>query len=282
MYKIFKAVMDRILAFAGLVVLILPLLIVAIAIRIDSKGKAVFKQERIGKDEKPFMLYKFRTMKSTDVEFDINHPVIEDNNTNLTRVGKGIRKFKIDEFLQLINVLKGDMSLIGPRPLMRDYLNKYEPWERQKFSVKPGMSGLSQIKGNGHLDSIERSYYDVNYTKHVNLFKDTEILFKTIGVILVGEEKYLTHVPVEEIDKMRREFEQKTENKAENDNSNRENTEYENTELQKAECEKTEHVNAELLGAEHKKSECKTSERKKAKQKDGKTANNVGKERKFG
>ncbi len=203
MYRVFKAVMDRILAFFGLLVLFLPLLIVALAIKLDSKGPAIFKQERIGKDEKPFLLYKFRTMKSTDVKFDIEHPVIADNNENLTKVGRVIRKFKIDEFLQLINVLKGDMSLIGPRPLMWVYLDFYEPWERKKFTVKPGMSGLSQVKGNGHLSRIERSYYDVLYTKKIKLSTDAEILFKTVGVMLVGEEKFLKNVPEEEIERLK-------------------------------------------------------------------------------
>lgn len=198
--------MDRLLAFLGLIILFLPLLIVAIAICIDSKGPAIFKQERIGKNQKPFMLYKFRTMKTTHVAFDINHPVIKDDNKNLTRVGRVIRKLKIDEFLQLINVLKGDMSLIGPRPLMSVYLDGYEPWEKQKFNVKPGMSGLSQVKGNGHLSSVERSYYDVIYAKKQTLFKDTEILFKTIGVMLAGEEKFLSPVPAEKINEMRTQF----------------------------------------------------------------------------
>ncbi len=206
MYRFFKAVMDFLLALLGLVILFFPLLIVALAIRIDSKGPAIFKQERIGKGQKPFMLYKFRTMKTTNVEFDINHPVIKDDNKNLTRVGRVIRKLKIDEFLQLINVLKGDMSLIGPRPLMRVYLDGYEPWEKQKFNVRPGMSGLSQVKGNGHLSSVERSYYDVVYAKKQNLFKDTEILFKTIGVMFAGEEKFLTPVSAEKINEMRTQF----------------------------------------------------------------------------
>ena len=206
MYRFFKAVMDFLLALLGLVILFFPLLIVALAIRIDSKGPAIFKQERIGKGQKPFMLYKFRTMKTTNVEFDINHPVIKDDNKNLTRVGRVIRKLKIDEFLQLINVLKGDMSLIGPRPLMRVYLDGYEPWEKQKFNVRPGMSGLSQVKGNGHLSSVERSYYDVIYAKKQNLFKDTEILFKTIGVMLAGEEKFLTPVSAEKINELRTQF----------------------------------------------------------------------------
>jgi len=192
--------MDRVLAFLGLLILVLPLAIVAILIKIDSKGPAIFKQERIGKNQKPFMLYKFRTMKSTTVRFDIDNPVIKDDNKSLTRVGKVIRKLKIDEFLQLINVLKGDMSLIGPRPLMAVYLERYEPWEKHKFDVKPGMSGLSQVKGNGYLDSIERSYYDVCYSEKMGLLLDTEILLKTVGVMLAGEKRFIKKVPKEESD----------------------------------------------------------------------------------
>ncbi len=198
--------MDRVLAFLGLLILVLPLAIVAILIKIDSKGPAIFKQERIGKNQKPFMLYKFRTMKSTTVRFDIDNPVIKDDNKSLTRVGKVIRKLKIDEFLQLINVLKGDMSLIGPRPLMAVYLERYEPWEKHKFDVKPGMSGLSQVKGNGYLDSIERSYYDVCYSEKMGLLLDTEILLKTVGVMLAGEKRFIKKVPKEEIERMRRRY----------------------------------------------------------------------------
>lgn len=206
MYKFFKAVLDRIIAFLGIIFLCLPLTIVAIAIKFDSRGPAIFKQERIGKDEKPFMAYKFRTMKSTNVAFDINNPVIDDGNENLTRVGRVIRKFKVDEFLQLLNVLKGDMSLIGPRPLMSVYLSQYEPWEREKFKVKPGMSGLSQIRGNGHLSSKERSYYDVLYTRRVSPRLDAEIFFKTVGVVFAGEEKFLKPVPLRELEALKKEL----------------------------------------------------------------------------
>ncbi|MCM1305894.1 MAG: sugar transferase [Bacteroides sp.] len=206
MYKVFKAVMDRLLAFLGLIVLFLPLVIVAIAIRIDSKGPAIFKQERVGKGGKPFMCYKFRTMFSTDIATPAYNPIVTDDNENLTKVGRRIRKLKIDEFLQLINVLKGEMSLIGPRPFMAIHTENFEPWEYQKFAVKPGMSGLSQIKGNVYLSGVERSYYDVIYAQKPSLFMDIEILFKTVGVIFVGEEKFLSPVPADKINELRREF----------------------------------------------------------------------------
>lgn len=203
MYKFFKFLFDKILAFIGLIVLFLPLIIIAVAIKIDSKGPAVFRQERIGKNQKPFKLFKFRTMKSTKVIFDINNPVIFDNNVNLTRVGRVLRKIKADEMLQLLNVLKGDMSFIGPRPLLGVYLKQYEPWELQKFKVKPGLSGLSQVSGNGYLSSQERSYYDVLYTEKISFFTDVKAVFKTLGVVFRGEERYLKHVSQEDMQKMK-------------------------------------------------------------------------------
>ncbi|MBQ9276902.1 MAG: sugar transferase [Clostridia bacterium] len=194
MYKFFKAFFDFVFSLLGIIVLFPLFLIVGLLIAIDSRGPIVFKQERVGKDQKIFKMYKFRTMKTIDVPFDVKHPVIKNNNENLTRVGKWVRRFKLDEFLQLLNVLKGDMSLIGPRPLKVEYLEHYEPWELQKFDVKPGMSGLAQVRGNGHLSSKERSYYDVEYTKIRSLKLDAEILFKTVIVMLGGEEKFIRHV----------------------------------------------------------------------------------------
>lgn len=202
MYKNYiKRALDFALALLGGAFLLFPLLIIALAIRTDSRGPALFRQERVGKDGKVFLIYKFRTMVSTNVSFDAEKPVIEDDNVNLTRVGRVIRRFKIDEFPQLINVLKGEMALIGPRPLMPVYLDGYKEWEMEKFTVKPGLSGLAQIRGNGHLSAEERSYYDVVYARKVSFALDTEILFKTAGVVLFGEEKYLRHVDAADMEK---------------------------------------------------------------------------------
>lgn len=206
MYKLIKSLLDRLIAFLGLIVLFLPLLIIALIIKIDSRGVAVFRQERVGKNGKIFKLFKFRTMKSTTVKADASNPVIKDDNQNLTRVGRVLRKIKADELLQLLNVLVGDMSIVGPRPLMPIHTQNYEEWERQKFAVKPGMSGLSQVRGNVYLSSQERSYYDVKYAQKPTFLKDCEIFFKTIGVIFCGEEKFLRPVPAEEIQKMKDEF----------------------------------------------------------------------------
>lgn len=141
MYKAVKRVFDTVLAALGLVILFLPLLVVGLLIRMDSKGKALFKQSRTGLNGKEFYVYKFRTMKTTDVPFDIDNPVIEDSNAELTRIGRGLRKLKIDEFPQLINVVRGEMSLIGPRPFLPVYLAQYEEWEKERLTVRPGMTG---------------------------------------------------------------------------------------------------------------------------------------------
>lgn len=205
MYKAVKRVFDTVLAALGLVILFLPLLVVGLLIRMDSKGKALFKQSRTGLNGKEFYVYKFRTMKTTDVPFDIDNPVIEDSNAELTRIGRGLRKLKIDEFPQLINVVRGEMSLIGPRPFLPVYLEQYEEWEKERLTVRPGMTGLAQVKGNGYLTSEERSYYDVYYARHLSMFSDIAILFKTVGVLLLGERRFFSPVSRADIEKLKSE-----------------------------------------------------------------------------
>ena len=205
MYKAVKRVFDTVLAALGLVILFLPLLVVGLLIRMDSKGKALFKQRRTGLNGKEFYVYKFRTMKTTDVPFDIDNPVIEDSNAELTRIGRGLRKLKIDEFPQLINVVRGEMSLIGPRPFLPVYLAQYEEWEKERLTVRPGMTGLAQVKGNGYLTSEERSYYDVYYARHLSMFSDIAILFKTVGVLLLGERRFFSPVSRADIEKLKTE-----------------------------------------------------------------------------
>lgn len=205
MYKAVKRVFDTVLAALGLVILFLPLLVVGLLIRMDSKGKALFKQRRTGLNGKEFYVYKFRTMKTTDVPFDIDNPVIEDSNAELTRIGRVLRKLKIDEFPQLINVVRGEMSLIGPRPFLPVYLAQYEEWEKERLTVRPGMTGLAQVKGNGYLTSEERSYYDVYYARHLSMFSDIAILFKTVGVLLLGERRFFSPVSRADIEKLKSE-----------------------------------------------------------------------------
>lgn len=206
MYLKIKSFLDRFFALIGIIVMSPVFLIATILVRADGRGKAFFRQERVGKDGKIFLIYKFRTMKSTDVKFDTDHAVIEDDNPSVTAVGKVLRKLKLDETPQLFNILKGDMSFIGPRPLMPVYLEEYEEWERHKFDVKPGLSGLAQTNGNGHLEKQGRSYYDVYYAQNVSFGLDVKLFFKTFGVILKGEERFLKNVPEEKIEEMKRKY----------------------------------------------------------------------------
>ncbi len=203
MYKCFKWIMDRVLAFVGIVAMFPIFILTCIIIAIDSNGPVLIVQVRDGQYKKPIRVYKFRTMYSANVEFDMEHAVIDGGNSNVTRVGRLLRKFKVDELPQLFNILKGDMSFIGPRPLLPVYSPKYERWEFQKFLCKPGLSGLSQVNGNGYLRVKTRSYYDVLYSEKVSLWLDIKILFKTIAVILLGEKSQMKEVTDEEIEEMR-------------------------------------------------------------------------------
>lgn len=206
MYKKIKNILDVIFAFVGIIVMAPIFLAIIIAIRLDSQGKALFTQERVGKDGKIFLIYKFRTMKTIDVAFDTDHAVIEDGNPSVTRVGRILRKFKLDETPQILNILKGEMSFVGPRPLMPIYLEEYAEWEKQKFAVKPGLTGYSQVNGNGYLSKKGRSYYDVKYAKEISFLLDVKLFFSVIKVILKGEKACLKEIDEEEIERVEKEF----------------------------------------------------------------------------
>ncbi len=193
-YIRFKYACDFVIALVAVTVLSPLLLCVAIAIKTEDGGKIIFAQRRTGVGGKKFNCYKFRSMKNTEVLFDKSKPVIKDNNPNLTKVGKIIRKFKIDELPQLFNVIKGDMCIIGPRPLLPVYDSDYADWEIVKFEVRPGMTGLGQVYGNGYLSIKDRKYYDVYYTMHASPWMDIKIAFKTIAVIIFGEKRFLRRV----------------------------------------------------------------------------------------
>jgi len=189
-----KYLFDFILSLAGVLMLSPIFLAVALAIKLDSKGPIIFRQERNGKDGKVFRIYKFRTMITTKVKFSIDNAIIEDTNANLTKVGRILRKLKLDELPQLINVIKGDMSLVGPRPLMPEYLDAYEGWEWAKFNVRPGITGLAQVNGNSYLSTSNRNYYDLLYVENLSPWLDVKILFKTALVVFKGEKRQLRRV----------------------------------------------------------------------------------------
>lgn len=219
-YKFIKRTADIIFAFVWLIVLSPLFLIATLLVACTSRGPVIFSQLRHGKNMKLFKCYKFRTMKSTTVEFDPNNPVISSTNKSVTPVGRVLRKLKIDELPQLWNVLKGDMSVVGHRPFLPHYMDKYQPWELQKFAVRPGLTGLNQVNGNGYLEREERSYYDVYYAKHMSLWLDIRIFFKTFLIILFGEKRFVKNVPQYKIDLMAQQFEQ-SQNKQNNSNNNK-------------------------------------------------------------
>lgn len=197
-YLQLKYIADFVLALLGIIIASPLMALVAIAIKLEDGGKVLFHQQRTGKYGKKFNCYKFRSMKSSDVPFDKHKAVIKDNNVNVTKVGRIIRKLKIDELPQLFNVLKGDMCFIGPRPLLPVYDSEYEMWELAKFEMRPGLTGLSQVCGNGHLSIMGRKYYDAYYVMHASPLLDLKIIFKTIGVLIVGERRFLRHVAPED------------------------------------------------------------------------------------
>ncbi|MFI3229564.1 MAG: sugar transferase [Bacillota bacterium] len=191
---------DRIIALLAIVLFLPFFLVIAVAIKVDSKGAIVFGQVRSGKSGAEFKIYKFRTMLTTEVPFDNCKPIVEKNSENVTRVGRFLRATKLDELPQLFNILSGDMSFIGPRPFLSSYIGGYDRWELAKFRVLPGLTGLAQVNGNGHLSTKERSYYDAEYAKHRNIFMDIAILYRTIMVVVKGEEHFIRHISIDAID----------------------------------------------------------------------------------
>lgn len=197
-YLRLKYITDFVIALLGIIIASPVMAAIAVAIKIEDGGPVLLRQQRTGRYGEKFVCYKFRSMKSDKVPFDKHRPVIKDSNQNLTKVGKVIRKLKFDELPQIVNVLKGDMCFIGPRPLLPVYDCEYQEWELIKFEMRPGLTGLSQVRGNGHLTIKARKYYDAYYVLHASPLLDLKIIFKTIAVLLVGEKRFLKRVPPED------------------------------------------------------------------------------------
>ncbi|XZH17428.1 sugar transferase [Clostridium perfringens] len=178
-----KRIFDIVISFIGLIVLFPIILLVALLIRINLGSPVIFKQERPGYKQKSFFVYKFRTMNNKKDEFGDLLPDSE----RLTSFGKIIRKLSLDELPQLINVLKGDMSLVGPRPLLVRYLPYYKERELIRFNVKPGITGLAQINGRNTVSWDERFKYDIYYVENYNLFLDIKILFLTFSKVFKSD-----------------------------------------------------------------------------------------------
>ena len=185
-YDVFKRIFDIFASVICLLILWLPMLIVAIIIKCDSKGSAFFTQRRIGKDGKEFILYKFRSM-STEAHTDMPTHELQHADAYITKVGKFIRRTSIDELPQLINILKGDMSLIGPRPALYNQLDLAD--ERDKYganSVRPGLTGWVQINGRDDVDIPVKAKMDGEYVNNRSLWFDLKIIFGSFGAIVSG------------------------------------------------------------------------------------------------
>lgn len=184
MYKRFiKRCMDFILSLIALVILSPVFIIVAILVRIKLGSPVIFKQKRPGKDGKIFCMYKFRTM--TD-EKDTEGNLLPDEQ-RLTRFGKILRSTSLDELPELLNILKGDMSIVGPRPLLVKYLPLYNERQRRRHEVRPGFTGLAQVNGRNSIGWEEKFEWDVNYVEHVTFWNDIKIIVKTIKTVLYRE-----------------------------------------------------------------------------------------------
>lgn len=200
MYLKIKRVLDFILAFILLIILLIPMLIVAILIKLDDGGKVLYKQLRMGKDLKTFYIYKFRTMKSNRKELES----IFSHDEMVTRIGKFLRATSMDELPQLINILKGEMSFVGPRPWMIEYYALFTKEQKRRCDVIQGLSGLAQIKGRNGINIFQKIEYDLEYVENANLWLDIKLFFQSIFVVLRKSNAEISEIGIkDELSKLR-------------------------------------------------------------------------------
>lgn len=178
-FLFFKRLFDIILSAILLVILAIPMVIVAILIKAEDGEPAIYKQSRMGKGVKPFDIYKFRTMKTQrkELESDLTYEEM------VTRVGKFLRATSIDELPQLINILKGEMSFIGPRPWIVTYYDVFTDEQKRRSNVRPGITGLAAVKGRNGIDIFQKIDYDLEYVDNMSFLLDLKIFFGTIAAV---------------------------------------------------------------------------------------------------
>lgn len=186
MYKnFFKRIFDFFISLIAIICISPILILFIILLHFANKGAGVFfEQERPGKGGKLFKVIKFKSMTDEKDENGVFLP----NDQRVTKVGKFIRKFSIDELPQLFNILKGDMSLIGPRPLLKRYLELYTPEQARRHEVRPGMTGWAQVNGRNNISWTEKFKLDVWYVDHCSLWLDIKIVFMTIKNVFAGKD----------------------------------------------------------------------------------------------
>ncbi|WP_302623688.1 exopolysaccharide biosynthesis polyprenyl glycosylphosphotransferase [uncultured Clostridium sp.] len=192
LYEVIKRIIDIVASFTGLILLSPLILIVSMLIKLESKGEVIFKQKRVGLNGKEFYMYKFRSMvinaeelkEQLESQNEMSGPMFKiKDDPRITKVGKFIRKTSIDELPQLINVIKGDMSLVGPRPSLPKEVKKFEQWMMERLEVKPGLTCIWQISGRNNIDFEDWMKLDIKYVRERSLVLDFKLIFKTIFVL---------------------------------------------------------------------------------------------------
>ncbi|MBU3103149.1 sugar transferase [Clostridium gasigenes] len=195
-YRYSKRILDILGALSGLILLSPILIVVGMLIKLESKGAIIFAQKRVGLNGKEFKMYKLRSMvanaeqikEKLKSENEMSGPMFKmKNDPRITKVGKFIRKTSIDELPQLFNVIKGDMSLVGPRPSLPNEVKEFEPWMMKRFEIKPGLTCYWQVSGRNNIDFENWMRLDIKYVEDKNFWLDIKLIFKTMFV-LFGDE----------------------------------------------------------------------------------------------
>lgn len=189
-----KLFFDVILAIIALAVLMIPMLIILLFIIFDSKGSPFFLQERLGMYGKPFHIIKFRTMIVNAENIGSKMRIDGENDPRITKVGKFLRKTSLDELPQLINIIKGDMAIVGPRPCLTYHpyqgMENFPEWSKDRFLVRPGMTGLAQVKIRNAVPWDERMKYDIEYVHNMSLWLDIKLIIQTVSRVFKPENMY--------------------------------------------------------------------------------------------
>jgi lipopolysaccharide/colanic/teichoic acid biosynthesis glycosyltransferase len=189
-FDICKRGLDIFISLTAIVILFPILMAVMIAIKLTSKGPAVFRQQRAGKNGKPFIFYKFRTMTADADPFGPSPK--SDRDPRLTKIGRFLREYSLDELPQIFNILKGDMSIVGPRPLYLSQIHEWSERQKKRLHAKPGLTGLAQVSGRGRLTREQKLDLDVKYVETASIWIDLKIILTTVARVFGRRDIYET------------------------------------------------------------------------------------------